>query len=100
MMKSTKKTQDIFDLSDVSDLPQDIKKQLGMPVFKKEECKNLYELFTLKPRLKIDEIIVAFHRKYKKVVNREWLQCTLNNFRTYNLVKRVEKNEYQLVRNI
>jgi len=98
MTKKIYEKKNIFDLTDLSDLPEEYKEQLSVINFKKEESKNLFNLFLMKNKLKTDEIMVAYYRKYNKKVERRWVQATINNFIGARLIKRVERNEYKLIR--
>ena len=52
----------IFDLTNVDDIPENVKKDINIDLF----AKRIVELFVLANRdLSIDEITVAYYRKYK-----------------------------------
>ncbi|MBR1604777.1 MAG: hypothetical protein IJ660_01565 [Alphaproteobacteria bacterium] len=52
---------DLFDLTNVDDLPEDVRKDINVDLF----AKRIIDLFELAQRdLSIDEITVAYYRKY------------------------------------
>ena len=52
----------IFDLTNVDDIPENVKKDINIDLF----AKRIVELFVLADRdLSIDEITVAYYRRYK-----------------------------------
>ncbi len=52
----------IFDLTNVDDIPENVKKDINIDLF----AKRIIELFVLADRdLSIDEITVAYYRRYK-----------------------------------
>ncbi len=56
--------KDIFDLTNVDDIPEDVKKDISVDVF----ATRIITLFELAKReLSIDEITVGYYRKYKNI---------------------------------
>ncbi len=54
----------IFDLTNVDDIPEDVKKDISVDVF----ATRIIALFELAKReLSIDEITVGYYRKYKNI---------------------------------
>ena len=52
---------DLFDLSNIDDLPEEVRKEINVDLF----AKRIIDLFELAQRdLSIDEITVAYYRKY------------------------------------
>ena len=59
-----KMTENIFDLTDVSDIPEEISAELTYDVF----AQNILKLFNEAGRnLTINEITVAYYRKFKEI---------------------------------
>jgi len=88
--------KDIFDLSAIDDLPKKCAEELRLINIGKE-TKAVLDLFDIKNRLSIDEIIVGLYRLHKLEKTRTWVSSTLYNLSRKELVKKVEgtKGEYQ-----
>ena len=86
----------IFDLTNVDDLPEDQKRQLKL-INVRDDAKNLLGLFELKNRLSIDEIIVGLYRLHKMIKSRTWVSSTLYNLSKKSLIKKVDgsQGEYE-----
>ena len=65
---------DIFDLKDISDIPQDLKDELNL--LSDVDNKMLY-LFKEKEILNINEVMVSWFRKYGEVRSRQYFMTTL-----------------------
>lgn len=88
----------IFDLTNLDDLPEDCRTQLGVPLFKTNKTKKTFELFSLKNKLTVDEIIVALYRKHKIKIKRQEVQSILFNWKVkYNFLKKINKNQYEFI---
>lgn len=71
--------KDLFDLTEVNDIPTGIRNELLINKRGKEEEK-IIELFKLAGRaLCIDEVLVAYYRKYKKEQSRRYMTIKLYN---------------------
>lgn len=95
--------QNIFDLSNVSDIPHEIKEQLGF-LNKNNFEEQLVELFTTaNMELNLDQIMVGFYRKYGETKERRAIINKLYNMCRYDhpLIKKVEgkKGVYKLRKN-
>jgi hypothetical protein len=71
--------KNIFDLSDTSDLPQDLKEELA--VNKRDDFeKNMIKLFQIaKCELNIDQIQAGYYRKFKEAKKRTQITAKLYN---------------------
>lgn len=77
--------ENIFDIKNTEDLPEDIKKNIrkigdGREI--NEDTKRLMKLFDLKNPLSIDEIIVSLYRLHGIQKDRRWICYTINNWVT------------------
>lgn len=79
----------IFDLHDVSDLPEKHRDELKLLSIR-EDAQKLLSLFDIKPRLSIDEIIVGLYRAHKMEKAREWVSATLYNLSKKGLIAKVK----------
>lgn len=67
---------DIFDLQDVSDIPEEIKKELNDDYF----LNQILELFDIAKRdLSVDEVTVAYFRKFNEVKTKKQIMTKLYN---------------------
>jgi len=89
----------IFDGTDVSDLPVDIQNDIS-PLYRGKYSYHIRELFKMKPVLHVDEIIIAYYRKYNERLERDKAQEVVNNLKTQKILKRVAVNTYQLIREV
>lgn len=69
MIKNIKTTKDVFDLSDVSDLPPEIVDQL-VTVRRCKKLKELLTLFDISTELRVSEVLAGMYRKYGKIYKR------------------------------
>lgn len=83
---------DPFDTSAVTDLPEEIKKQLrGVPVKGlRPDTAKVLALFDKRPILAIDEIVVALYRIHQMQKSRSWVFSTLSNLQQKKFLKRVD----------
>ncbi len=88
--------KDIFDLAKIDDIPKACADELRLINISKE-TKLLLNLFEIKNRLSIDQIIVGMYRLHKLEKTRPWVSSTLYNLSRKGLVKKVEgtKGEYE-----
>jgi hypothetical protein len=88
--------QHIFDLSDLDDMPNDLKKEVRRLGIRRDTV-NLLSLFDIKQHLTIDEIIVGMMRKYGVKKKRLWVSSTIYNLKRREMIKDVEgeKKVYQ-----
>lgn len=71
--------EDIFDLSDLTDIPQEIKKDLKMSLKNRFEI-NILQIFRMANRpLNIDEVTIAYYRLFNKIKNRHIIMTKLYN---------------------
>jgi hypothetical protein len=86
-----KSMSDIFDLNNLNDLPDDVKKQIA-PLGLKKDTEMFISLFDIKEQLTVDEIIVGMMRKYNS-----W---TVYNLKCRKIIKEVDdkKKTYEKVR--
>jgi hypothetical protein len=92
------KHEDIFQLENLEDLPQDIKKivingKRGLQA----ETQNILALFDIKPILNVNEIIVGYYRKYKVERAREWFSSTAYNLCSKGLLKKIAPATFEKV---
>ena len=67
-------TENIFDLTDVSDIPDEISKELNCDVF----AQNILTLFNKAGRnLTINEITVAYYRQFKEIKTKRQIMVKL-----------------------
>ena len=67
-------TENIFDLNDVSDIPDEISTELTYDVF----AQNILKLFNEAGRnLTINEITVAYYRKFKEIKTKRQIMVKL-----------------------
>ena len=84
------KTNDVFNLSDISDLSFESKQQIRLRNFQlKAETRLLLNLFNIKSQLTINEIIAGLERLHGIKRGRNWVSKTLNNLKTSNLIKKI-----------
>lgn len=86
---------EIFSLSDTNDLSEYCKKQLKQlkRIAIKDDVINLFDLFKIKNRLSVDEVIVAFYRLYEIEKTRSWFSATLSNLSKRGLIKKINGTE-------
>jgi len=89
----------IFDLSDISDLPIPLKNKLSI-LRSSSETRKIINLFKMKDTLTIDEILVGFFREYKKEISRSWVSTTLYNLSRKGFVRKLKVGQYKLVHDI
>ena len=71
-----KMTENIFDLTDVSDIPAEISTELTYDVF----AQNILKLFNEAGRnLTINEITVAYYRKFKEIKTKKQITIKVYN---------------------
>ena len=69
-----KMTENIFDLTDVSDIPEEISAELSNDVF----AQNILTLFNKAGRnLTIDEITVGYYRQFKEIKTKRQIMVKL-----------------------
>lgn len=67
-------TENIFDLTDVSDIPAEISAELSNDVF----AQNILKLFNKSERnLTIDEITVGYYRQFKEIKTKRQIMLKL-----------------------
>lgn len=81
--------KDIFDLKMLEDIPESFAKELRLINIRKE-TKYLLDLFDIKNKLSIDEILVGLYRSHKIVKERSWISSTLYNLTRAKLIKKVK----------
>lgn len=90
------KSKNIFDMTDLSDLPEDIVSQVGIG---RGVGLNLYEkilfLFNFKRVLSSDELIVGLSREYGVCVKRRTLHTYIYELKKKNLIEKVTANTFQ-----
>ena len=70
------KERDLFDLTDVSDIPDEISKELNCDVF----AQNILTLFNKAGRnLTINEITVGYYRQFKEIKTKQQIMVKLYN---------------------
>ncbi len=86
----------VFDINKTDDLPESCKKNLKL-LNMRDETKKLLDLFEIKNKLSIDEILVALYRLHKIEKTRSWVSSTLYNLSRKNLIKRIDgtKGDYE-----
>ena len=94
-------SEKIFDLSDIKDLPDHLKKEVK-PSGYKSETLQLLSLFDMKEQLTVDELIVGMYRKigqFGTIRDRRWIKAALYRLEKRGKVKRVKnnKNVYQKI---
>lgn len=78
-MEEESKDVDVFDLSDLSDLPQNIKAELKVNARDPFE-KNIIDIFRKASReLEIDQVTVAYYRLFKEAKERKQIMAKLYN---------------------
>lgn len=85
---------EIFNLSNLEDLPDKLKGDLkheNTDPFKRK----ILELFTLKSTLSVDEIQVGLYRKHGEYKSRRQVVCKLYNMSKDKIINRVRKSVYQ-----
>jgi len=97
------KVEDIFSLSSLEDLPQDMWGDIKSGHIRaSKEVLNLLSLFDLKKSINTDEMMVGLFRKFNLKKDRKWFIETINRLKKKNLVKKsknkgfFEKVEKQL----
>ena len=69
-----KMTENIFDLTDVSDIPEEISAELSNDVF----AQNILTLFNKAGRnLTIDEVTVGYYRQFKEIKTKRQIMVKL-----------------------
>ena len=69
-------TENIFDLTDVSDIPDEISTELNCNVF----AQNILKLFKEAGRnLTIDEVTVGYYRQFKEIKTKRQIMVKLYN---------------------
>ena len=69
-----KMTENIFDLTDVSDIPEEISAELSNDVF----AQNILKLFKEAGRkLTVDEITVGYYRQFKEIKTKRQIMVKL-----------------------
>jgi hypothetical protein len=89
----------IFDRNDISDLPLNLREKASLS-FRSKFTNDVFELFKIKNTLHVDDIIVAYYRKHGYILDRKKAQSIVNNLRVQKVLKRVDVNTYQLIREI
>lgn len=85
--------KNIFNISDVSDIPDACRKSLkGKNI--RDDSQKLLSLFEMKEELSIDEIIVGMYRLFNIEKTRTWISSTLYNMGRKKLVKKSSKGRY------
>lgn len=86
---------DIFDLSDISDLPPELVDQLNLL---SHTDKKIIELFNVAGRpLNLTELLAAYYRKYKDVKSRQYMMTTCYRMKKKGiLVSTKEKGGYRI----
>jgi hypothetical protein len=95
----SKNMLNIFDGTDVSDLPPDVQKEIS-PLHRGTYSFHVRELFKIKNTLHVDEIIIAYYRQHKHKLERKKAQEIVNNLTIQKILKRVDVNTYQLIREV
>jgi predicted HTH transcriptional regulator len=92
--------KDIFDLENIEDIPKELEKLLS---FRKEnpadEEVKIFELFDTRKRLTRNELMVAFYRKYNRVITQNFLYYRLSLLIKKGKIKKLDKsknNQYEL----
>jgi len=85
----------IFDVSSVDDLPQELKKELKKKNLNANDGKIL-ELFFDKNDLTIDEILIGLYRKHKVIQKRSWVSNRLFSLSKAGKIKKVRKGVYAI----
>ena len=71
-----KMTENIFDLTDVSDIPAEISKDLAHDVF----AQNILKLFKEAGRsLTVPEVTVAYYRRFNEIKTKRQIMAKLSN---------------------
>lgn len=91
-----------LDLSDVSDLPKDLIGQINSIINKPingigARLNNVYQLFAIKQKLSVAEILVGLYRIHKINESKKWVFSALNNLKNKNLIRKVETGIYEKI---
>lgn len=87
----------IFDVSSVDDLPQELKKELKKKNLNANDDKIL-ELFLDKSDLTIDEILIGLYRKHKVIQKRSWVSNRLFSLSKAGKIKKTKKGVYAAIK--
>lgn len=80
---------DFFDLNNLDDLPDEVKKEVSLLGLRKD-TERLLSLFDIKNQLTIDEIIVGMSRKYGMNKKRNWVSSTVYNLKRRKTIKEID----------
>lgn len=84
----------LFDLKNLDDLPEDVKKEVA-PLGLRKDTEMLLSLFDIKNQLSIDEIVVGLMRKHGLKKKRSWVSSTIYNLKRRNIIKKIDEDYYE-----
>lgn len=80
---------DIFDLTDIEDLPGVVQKELRL-LGLRNDTEKMLSLFEIKPQLTVDEILVGLKRKYNIQKTRGWISSTAYNLKRRDILRKAD----------
>jgi hypothetical protein len=83
---------EIFDLNNLDDLPEDVRKEVA-PLGLRKDTEMLLSLFDIKNQLSIDEIVVGLMRKHGLKKKRSWVSSTIYNLKRREIIKESDGNK-------
>lgn len=90
---------DIFSLTHVADLPREISSKVNIQRNSiRENTQKVLDLFLIKKKLSISEIMVALYRVYNLEKSRGWIATTLYNLAQKKYLKKLDIGIYEDVR--
>jgi hypothetical protein len=93
--------QDLFDLDNIKDAPEDVKSELKFPKAVSTPTQIL-ELFAIKDTLSVNEIIIGLYRKFKIKKARSTVALTVTRLRSQGIIKKAKgvAGSYTLVKDV
>lgn len=94
-----KQAKDIFDLSNLDDLPDGVKKHLRLLNFRKHSY-IIAKLFEEQNCLTLDQVIVALYRKHKIIKDRKAAICALYYLQKRNFLNKLKDGSFVKVNSV
>lgn len=93
--------QDLFDLDNIKDAPEDVKSELKFPKVISTPTQVL-ELFAIKDTLNVNEIIIGLYRKFKIKKARSTIAIIVTRLRSQGIIKKTKgiAGSYTLVKDV
>lgn len=91
--------KNVFELGDITDIPDDLKKNLRTMGATCPKTSNILKLFEMKNELTIDEILVGLYRMFGHQKTRSWVSSSLYNLSRKKLVAKSDSGVYKRLSN-